>query len=263
MEKKSDNLNDYILENIRFSFSSASTFETCKHSWFLTYIEGNEREGNFFAEYGSFIHKIMEMFWREELEQFELADYYRENYQSNVVCLPPPYPVGMGDRYYEDGLTFFSNLKFKRENFDVIFLEDKIDSVLGEYNLVVKPDLVLRNKKTGKTILLDYKSSKPMKNGKWDDTKLAGYEKQLILYAHFIEKEMGIKIDEIALLFTRIPENPLYAIQMTPEKVQNVLSWFSETIEQIWEEDTFEASPSKYFCQNLCSVRKFCKYAKF
>lgn len=248
----------FIFENTRFSFSSASTFNTCSYGWYLTYIASKEREENFFAQYGKFIHQMFELYWKRELEDFELLDYYEQNFDKAVNLLPPPFPVGMAQRYYQEGLDFFSSPPFDRDDYDVLVLEGTINSKRGKTSLVVKPDLLIKNKKSGKIILLDYKTSNPLKNGKPDKKKLEGYERQLILYAKFCEKELKIKIDEIVLLFVRSKEMPFYAVERNPEKEKIVMKWFFDTIKKIKKTDSFDATPSAYFCSHICSVRSSC-----
>ena len=249
----------FIFGNLRLSFSSLSTFTTCNYGWYLTYMEAKEREENFFSQYGKFFHKIFELYWKNELEQFELADYYAKHYSENVFLSPPPYPVGMGDKYYSDGLEFFQDIDLNRECYEVLCLESEIKSVHRKINLVIKPDLIIKDKETGKVILMDYKTAKPMKGKKLDANKIAEYEKQMFLYAYFFEKEFGIKVDEIVLLFPRLPEHTFYKVEITEEKLKAAVRWFSTTVGKIKKTNTFNANPDKYFCSHICSVRSHCE----
>lgn len=260
-EKKNmtNRLKDLIIGKMKFSYSSVSSFNTCKYGFYLTYIDNEERESNFFAEYGSFCHEILEKYWKRELKQDDLQYYYIENYYKNVVTQPPVFPRGMALNFYNSGLEFFTNIDMNIDDYDVLLLEDKIISEIGGVNLIVKPDLVVRNKKSGKVYLLDYKTSKPMRKEKWDKKKLAEYEKQLQLYAHFITEKTGIKIDKILLLFIRLGKTHTFAISQ--EKTQEVLDWFVNTVQAIKIENDFIADPSsKFFCSQLCSVRSACPF---
>jgi len=248
---------DYIIKNIRFSFSSVSSFDTCAYGWKLLKIDAEDSVQNFFAQYGLAIHSVMEEYWKYEIEIQDMRQRFIDLYPEIVTEPPPPYPRGMEDNYYKDALTFFDSYDILRDKFEPLFIEDKIDAEYKGIKLVVKPDLVIRNRKSGKTYLLDYKSSRPLKNKDWDMEKMAGYEKQLLLYCYFLEKHMNINIDEIALLFTRLGKT--YYIEKTEEKTKEVLDWFTNTVEQIRNEEDFEPNTSsKYFCSNICSVRNSC-----
>ena len=43
------------------------------------------REGNYYAEVGSFVHKILEMIFKGELTQDDALQYYLDNYKNNVL----------------------------------------------------------------------------------------------------------------------------------------------------------------------------------
>ena len=252
---------NFILDNMRYSHSSASLFETCKYAFYLTYIECSERSNNFYSDYGLFVHDIMEKYFRRELDVMELSQYYIENYNKLVVSPPPSYPVGIDQKYYDSGLYFFDNFVFDIDNYETIIIEDKIDSVLNDIRLVVKPDLVLRHKETGKNYLIDYKSSNPYKYGKLDAKKVDGYKKQMYLYSYFLEAENNIKIDEIKLWFIRM--NTVEVFPYESYMGEDTVKWFYNTILKSKEETDFEPNNTKennYFCTQICSMRNICPY---
>lgn len=254
-------LSDSVIRNMTFSYSNMSSFDTCRWGWKLNYIDAEDSEKNFFAEYGSYIHLLLEKFWKDELSSNELADYYEKKYYDNVQCQPPPYPAGMWDSYYDTGLKFFSNFPLVRDDYETVIIEGKVNDVHDGIKVVVKPDLLVRRKSDGKVILMDYKTSKPFRNGKLDMSKVEPYKKQLTLYAHFVELHYGIKIDEISLLFIRLGIQ--HTFELTDEYRSKTLKWMENTVEKIRTEEEFEADPSnKYFCDNLCGVRNICTFRK-
>jgi CRISPR/Cas system-associated exonuclease Cas4 (RecB family) len=255
---------DYIIDNISFSYSGVSSFDTCKWGWKLNYIDAvDDKLQNFFSDYGLCLHSVLESYFKKEIKFEDLKQEYIRIYPDIVKTDPPPYPRGMSGKYYQSGLDFFDSFDLKVEDFDIIFVEDKVDATYHGINLVVKPDLIVKYRKTGEVYLLDYKSSKPINREKWDEKKLDGYSKQMLLYAYFSEKHLGITIDKIRLLFTRLDR--VYEVEKTPEKMAETLKWFEDTINQIKQEEDFPPNnvPSmKYFCFNICSVRNKCKYIK-
>ena len=257
---------DFIIENIRFSYSSITTFETCPYSFKLTYIDKCPRIDNFYGQYGTLIHETMREYFAKNLDAFELSQYFESNYGRVVQSLPPSYPAGMEDRYKDSGLEFFNNFNFDIENYDVVLNEEKIDFEFENgIQFIAKPDLVLFDKKTGKFILVDYKTSAPFKtdkrNGKEtvDNKKLDGYYKQMYIYTYALRNYKFTPIDEIMLWFTRPDRKEI--IGWDEDKEGASIKWLHKLVKKIKSEERFTHDNSNsYFCNNLCSVRESCQY---
>ena len=76
---------DYILGNLKFSYSSANTFNTCAYAFKLTYIDAVERENNFFGVYGSFMHLILEKYFNKELDFLNLPHFMKKIIQNMSI----------------------------------------------------------------------------------------------------------------------------------------------------------------------------------
>ena len=128
--------------------------------------------------------------------------------------------------------------------------------------VVAKPDLVYVNGDTGKTILLDYKTSKPFKqNGKIDDKKIKEYSKQLLLYAYILREVSNLKIDELQLWFLRY--NELVTIPFTDKDIEDTVSEFMNGVNEIKNSTEYPANTkNEFFCQMLCSVSDDCEFKK-
>lgn len=255
---------DFIVDNMRFSYSSLSTFETCPYSFKLSYIDYLERKGNFYAEYGTLVHSTMEKYFTKELDSYELSDYFLNNYDKVVVSPAPP-PYGMYERYMEEGKIFFDNFSFDRELYDILATEEKIEFNLGEALFTARPDLILKNKESGIISLFDYKTSSTFKINKRtgvetaDKKKLEGYYKQMYTYTYAISLVKGISIDEISLWFTR-PDR-IVTIPRNLEDEKKSINWVEGVIQKVKSEEVFKYDNSNpYFCNNLCNVRDFCEY---
>lgn len=248
----------YVLDEMGFSYSSASSFETCAYGFKLNYIDGEERIGNWYADYGLLIHKTLEKYFNGELDRIWLSDYFVDNYSFVVMSDPPPFPAGIEDKYYQDALDFFENLPINRDDYEIISIEDKTETTYKGVKIIVKPDLVVKEKKTGKVVIIDFKTSKPQIKGKWNFAKIEDYEKQLLLYADVLEKVLGIHIDKISLLFIRL--NTVYEIDVTQEKIDKALDWFLGVVKAIQAEEDWKPTVNKFFCSQLCGVRKSCEF---
>lgn len=254
---------DFIIDKIRFSYSSTSTFGTCAHSFKLTYIDSMPRENNFYAEYGTLIHQCFEEYFNGKLDYFELSEYYKNQY--DLIIQAPVPSAELGDRYKAEGKAFFDNFYFEKEKYDILVVEDKIDFMRGNTMFVAKPDLILRDKETGLNILYDYKTATPYRNDKWtgkeivDKKKIAGYIKQMFLYTYALRVHRDIPIDRIVLWYPRLDrmETTVWSL----DKEEESLAFIDNLVKRIREDEFFAPDTSSpFFCDNLCSVRKYCKY---
>lgn len=256
------NIVNMTLENMKFSYSSVSSFVTCPYGFYLTYIQYEERSKNFYSDFGLLMHEVLEKYFKGELEIMELSQYYEEQYPLIVTSPPPPYPAGIADRYYADGLEFFDTFDLDRNDYEIISIEDTIYTEHNDIKLVIKPDLVVKEKSTGDIILIDYKTSNPFsKDGKPDKKKMADYHKQMYLYSYFINHNRDYKINKIRLWFVRI--NKFDEFNYNEEDAGDVVNWFYNGILNIKLADEFphcDTEKNKFFCQMLCSVSQFCEF---
>lgn len=74
-----------ILDNMVWSFSSVNSYCTCPYAFKLSYIDKKEKVNNAFAEFGSFVHSLLEKYFKGEIEFFELSQMYESEYDSNVT----------------------------------------------------------------------------------------------------------------------------------------------------------------------------------
>jgi len=252
--------NAFFTDAMNFSFSNIGTFEQCAYAWYLTYIEMKERIGNWYSDFGNLCHDIMEKYVAGEIDIFNLTDYFVEQYPIYVTSSEPPFPKGIATRYYDEMIEFFDNLDFDRNEHQVVAVEKFISIIIGEVSVIAKPDLVYV--KDGKTILLDYKTSKPFKqNGKIDEKKIAEYSKQLLLYTYILKEVSDIKIDLLQLWFLRY--NELVTVPFTDEDVQRTIDEFLQNVDKIKNATEYPPSNDKkheFFCQTLCSVSSNCEF---
>jgi hypothetical protein len=257
---------DFIIDGMRLSFSSVTSFETCKGGWKLNYIDKVDSIDNFFSQYGKLVHECMEKYFKGELDAFELSGYYRDNFNNFVKAQPPSYPKGMGENYKEQGQDFFDNFTFNIEDYEILAIEDSASfnlDINGESIMfIAKPDLLLKHKDTGLISLLDFKTSNPFRKYKGqnveDKKKTEGYYKQLYTYAHAVRETKGIQVSILALWFLRMGGEML-TVDWNEFDEKDTLDWLKSGIEKILAEEEFAYDKSnEYFCKNLCSVRHHC-----
>jgi len=256
---------DFVISNIRFSYSSVSAFDNCPYSFKLAYLDVAPRENNFFGEYGTLIHECFEKYFLGKLEAFELSQEYAKKYDTTIKTPLIGFTPGLEDKYKQQGKDFFDSFSFNKDDYDIIFAEDKIDTTLDGINIVAKPDLVLVEKESGKVILFDYKTATPFWESKSsgkemsDKKKINGYYKQMLLYTYALQKEHDISVDEITLWFIRLDKMVTVARNLDEENT--VVQEFSKIVEKIKAEEVFPYNNSnQFFCNNLCGVRASCEY---
>ena len=243
-----------------YSYSRLNTYEICPLCFKFTYIDKKERLQNAFGQYGILIHDCIERFFKKEVAKEDLAQYYQENFDFYVISDFPPYPEGMREKYLEDGKKFFENMKFDLDKFDILFIEQYYTYQFQNINFVVKPDIILKENKTGKIILLDLKTSKLYYNSK-DKEKIDGYLKQMYMYAYILWLAKNIEINEIWLWFIR--NNKIKKYKFDSGRTIDVITWIIQTYNKIQSDILWKPNLSdenQYFCNWICSNRKICPY---
>ena len=172
----------HLPNDFRYSFSKLSSFKSCPMSFYLQYVcnPGSDDEiPNFFAQYGSAAHRILEEYFKGDLPQFCLAEEWERRYPEEVQCPPPPFPPGFGDKAYNAGLKYFETFDGFGDEWEVVTVEEKFVLNIGGYNVSGIADLMLRHKDTGEYWIIDHKSKSKSSMRK----DLPMYRHQLYLYA--------------------------------------------------------------------------------
>ena len=118
---------EFIIDGLRYSFSTLSGFDGCPYSFKLAKIDLVERVNNYYGEFGTLVHECMEKYFKGELESFELSQYYKERYGDLIVSHLPDNQRYLEDRYKEQGQTFFDFFYFDKNSYNVLAVEDNIE----------------------------------------------------------------------------------------------------------------------------------------
>ena len=195
------------------SHSEACTYWECQKKWFLRYIK-NIKFSTIHLEFGSMAHKVLEtrdipdeILYPELKQAFNISSW--ENYFTNI----------------------FKQLDELLLDYEIISRELKLiyDNVVGMI------DLVVRNKKTGRILLLDYKfKSVPMT---YEDLFL---DEQLKIYAKLYASEKWEDINNIDVGYLNIPKSELSKPKilkngsLSKDKTQNTTKQlYLETIKEL------------------------------
>ena len=141
--------------------------------------------------------------------------------------------------------------------YEIVGVEKEFTSSLAGERFIGIIDLVLRNKETGKLMLVDHKSSS-LSTFKRD--KEAMY-RQLLLYSKYCADAYG-QFPE-TLYFNLFKENTHDQRPFDPEDYMSARIWAEELVSKMKNMDFFdwlETRPDMFRCTALCSCRHECPY---
>jgi hypothetical protein len=248
----------------RYSYSQLEQFDECPYSFYLQRIEDNKDKlvGNSFASQGTLIHDLIDQWAKGKLTRDQLVPEYKRRYPLEVENKWPRILASKGyaQKTYEQGLQYFEDFD-EFEGYEIVTSEHRFTTRIHGRKFVGVVDMVLRDKTTGKMIILDHKSKSE------SSFKKAGEKmyRQQFLYSKWF-KEKYKQFPDI-LMFNLFKEDGLKMSQPFDEaKYKEVLRWATETIEKIENYDLFDWYATKegadekpdFFCHEICSCRKMC-----
>ena len=256
------------ISKMTWSFSRLSTYENCPYEFYLNYLLSDEEnyppENNYYAEQGSFVHKILQKILSGELSENNAAEYYYDNYDYNVLATVPK---SIMDKSYDACLEYFSEVRFDAlKDYKILGVELETNTKIDKYKFIGYIDLLLKNKKTDDIIILDHKSSPYPFNQKGTvksncKEKFESYRKQMYIYAKFVYENYGAYPKY--LVWNHFKDGGKIAkIDFNKTEYDDTLEWCIDTIHKIENDKTFDANFKYFYCKNLCSFRNSCEYAE-
>lgn len=97
-----------LIEDMVWSYSRIKAFDDCPYRWYLKYIRHLHGKDMFFSDYGSFVHKLIELYFLGEKTRDELCDIYLREFKSRVKGRAPN-PKVFGN-YFKSGLNYIRNI---------------------------------------------------------------------------------------------------------------------------------------------------------
>lgn len=252
------------IDDMVWSFSRVNSFGSCDYAWYLSYIEKNEGEENAYAQFGTLCHKCIELFLTGELNIFTAVQWYQDNYSQYVTCdFPPNKTTDLGQKAYDQGLDYFSNIDFDFDRYEVLGVEKEYNFKIGKYNFRGFVDALYRDKETGEIIIQDQKTSsfKYLKNGEVSKTNREQFEHyiaQEYIYSIPVLEEYG-RVDW--LTWNMIRDQRKIKIPFDSQKLEETKQWAIDTIQQIEQEVLWLPDTSKqFYCHVLCDHKNVCIY---
>lgn len=281
--------NDFILDGMRWSFSSVNTYNTCPQAFRFGYLDALPKVGNAFSDWGTYVHSLMEAYFKGKLEFFELSQAYTEGYQDAVVCeFPPNNFCDLAERYYEAGKEYLDRFDGLFEGCEILSVEKRVKINIDDRPFVGVIDLLVRGKDG--IYVVDHKSKSRFKSKR----ELAQYARQLYLYSLYVKQEYGEW--PVKLIFHMVRSGgELVEVPFVETDAMEAKKWFLDTIDAIYKDSNFISKPnrirndlqrckekfnnkdikfaeytkekkkletalknSSFFCEFLCSSREMC-----
>ena len=112
-----------LIEDMTWSYSRIKCFEDCRYRWYLKYICGCQDRPMFYSSYGSFIHKLLERFYKGEITKEEMEIKFLFGFQKEVLGERPNGKIV--NNYINSGIEYLKN--FQPLPFNTVAVEQKID----------------------------------------------------------------------------------------------------------------------------------------
>lgn len=246
-----------LIQDMTWSYSRIKTFEDCPYRFFLKYIHNCEEEDMFYASYGKFIHKLIEMYYTEGKTKNDIKVEYILNFSSEVRGQRPNDKIVC--KYFKAGLDYIEN--FKEFGYKTLGVEQNVQFEIKGYKFVGFVDYIGRDGED--IIIVDNKSrelkprsgrSKPTQK----DQELDDMLTQLYIYAIPINDLYGRAPKK--LCFNCFKNNVFIEEPFVEEAYKSAIDWASNTIEQIMDTNEFLPKVDYFKCNYLCGVKEHCEY---
>lgn len=251
------------IRDMVWSFSRLQSYETCPYEWHLHYVDGNEPEDGFFAEFGTLIHNVLQKLYDGSLSIWDAPQWYEDHFGDIVLHDAPPNAyIDIAEKYYEDGLNYFANFAQLDDCFEILGIEKSVNFSIKRKPFVGYIDLLLKNKNTGDILICDHKTAtlKYKKNGeisKTDEEHFKNFKRQLYLYSKPILKEYK-RVDYLSWNMVRMDK--IITIPFDKKEYDESLQWAIDRIKQISEETLWLPKKDEFYCRNLCGMRQICDF---
>lgn len=246
-----------VIRSMKWSFSRIKAFRDCPYRWYLKYLHRLKSQNLFFSDYGTFMHKLIELYYSGKMTPEQLCEKYLFEFREQVTDGAPNQKVFTS--YFHGGLNYLKNLE--PLPYEMIALEKRVNVSINGIPFIGYIDYLGKNEKG--LVIVDHKSRmlKPRSGRRKPtrtDEELDRYLVQLYLYAAAVEQEYGQP--PVALCFNcfRVPvliEEPFNAKSYAAAK-----KWLADSIEEIATAKEFKPNLEYFKCTHVCEMRDQCEY---
>lgn len=246
-----------LIEDMVWSYSRIKCFEDCPYRFYLKYISGCKEVPQFYASYGSFMHKLIEEFYKGIITKEEMLTKFLFGFQESVIGRRPQQSTV--EKYIQLGIEYLKG--FAPFPYNMVAVEKKVEFELGGKKFIGFIDYL--GEKDGEYYIVDNKSRelKPRSGRKKPtvkDQELDEMLKQLYLYAAAIKQEYG-KFPN-ALCFNCFKNRVFIEEPFSEKTFSETIEWFLKTIDDIADENEFLPRIDFFGCNYICGVNGECCY---
>ncbi len=246
-----------LIGEMTWSYSRIKSFADCPYRFYLRYIRRLKGKNMFFSDYGSFVHKLIELYCRGKMTPGQLCDMYLQEFRSHVKGHAPSKTVF--ENYFKSGLNYLRNLT--PFPYNMIAVEKRVDFALNGIPFVGYIDYL--GEKDGELYVVDNKSRtlkprstriKPTRS----DKELDEYLRQLYLYSAAVEQEYGRRPRKLCFNCFR---GPVFITEPFQEQAYaESQKWLDESVARITAETDFRPDIEYFKCAYLCEMNSHCEY---
>lgn len=246
-----------LINDMIWSYSRVSCFEDCPYRWFLKYIRKEEEMPQFYSSYGSFMHRLIEKYYKGQLTKDEMLTQFLINFQNEVKGVRPSATII--ENYIKCGLNYLKS--FKEFPYKMVSVEEKVEFEIEGINFIGLIDYL--GEKDGDYYIVDNKSRnlKPRSNRKIStkkDKELDIMLKQLYLYAFAVKQKYG-KYPK-ALCFNCFRTNTFIEEPFNESKCKETIREIMQTIKYIKQTNDFYPNIEFFSCLYICGFSDDCCY---
>ena len=210
------------------------------------------------------MHKTFEAVFSQKIPIEECTEFYAEKCEEISTYANPE----IMDRTFDKCIDYLSAMDdIDRQLYDILGVEIELEFYLEKYRFIGYADLVVRNKKTGKTVLIDHKQAShflkkdgtPLKN---QLENFLAYRHQMYLYCIGLKSQFGIEVDEIIWHHFK-DDGKLTIIPFEQKECDETKRWAMDLIKRIKKDKKFDCCKSYIMCSSLCNFRNDCEYNKY
>lgn len=225
--------------------------------WFLKYISCEKDEPQFYSSYGSFMHRLIDGFYKGRYSKNELRVKFLTGFQTEVLGeRPPGETVG---RYIEQGLAFIDSIE--PLPFHMIATEKQLFFEIDGIRFTGVIDYL--GERDGDLYIVDHKSRdmRPRSKRKKPTAKDAELDEmlsQLYLYAEAVRQEYGVFPK--ALCFNCFRTGVFIEEPFNKTAFDTAIGKILSDIRYIENEEDFPPRIEFFACRNICGVHSECCY---
>ena len=246
-----------IADGFVWSYSRIECFCDCPYRFFLKYFAGVKEKPLFYSSYGSFIHKLIEQYYKGALTKDEMVTKFLTDFSKEVRGTRPQ--ESTVTKYIQCGCEYLRS--FQPFRFNMIDVEKRVEFNIDGTPFVGVIDYL--GEEDGELVIVDNKSRdlKPRsKRAKptLKDQELDSMLKQLYIYSAAVKQEYG-KFPKL-LCFNCFRTGTFIEEPFNEDAYNAAIEWAKKQVEDIKDADDFYPQIDYFSCNFICGVDKECEY---